>query len=210
VPWDQLSDDESESDENNSTAITIPMPILNHRTEVDQIINSINESITQLLRLSAAVRNPASHDRWLVSRTVDTSAYEPFDISHVREKFPMLHLSIAERLGIANSRRRAFFKYCQEHRNRLSAGLGTSKENDAESTIASSLPERAKKRDFDQTINDDDESNSGFTATSLATSLANATTLRAPPLPPETSYDEPFECPFCYGMIEVSNRSMWK
>ena len=179
---------------------------------MDQIVAGVNEAITNLLRLSATIRNPARHDQWLnFFEELDTSHYEQFDVAHVATKFPQLSVHLARRLGIALSRRRCYFKYREEHRNKMASDLNTL-EQDGKSTIASSLPDNLKTLTVGSSTPDDDDNQSdgGFTATSFATSVADPSSGRIPPLPPGTSYDEYFECPFCYDMIMVSNRPAWK
>lgn len=196
IPWDQLSassdgsvilDAIDESDIGSPTAVAVL-----EDSEMRQIMTSICSVITHLLRLSVAIRNPAPHDQWLASSQFETSAFEPFFINHVKEKFPRLSTKLAERLGIAISRRRSYFKYREEHRNKLAAGLGLDGgfQNDGasviESTVATSLPEKAKEPNFDVANvcrNDEDCSDSGYTATSFATSAAGTAFLKVPPLP---------------------------
>ena len=176
---------------------------------MDQILAGINEAITNLLRLSAAIRNPARHDQWLnFSKSFDTTPFEKYDIAHVVAKYPHISGYLAHRLGTALSRRRCYFKYREEHHNKMAAGL-TADEQDGKSTIASSLPDKQKVSTV--IVGDDDNtSESGFTATSFATSVANPEALPVPSLPPGADYDNHFECPFCYDIIIVKNRSAWK
>jgi hypothetical protein len=93
----------------------------------------------------------------------------------------------------------------------MAAGL-TVEEQDGKSTIASSLPDKLKLSAVDVSMlrDDDNQSEGGFTATSFSTSVADTAALRIPPLPHNTDYDTHFECPFCYDIIIVKNRSAWK
>ncbi|KAF1959279.1 hypothetical protein CC80DRAFT_467745 [Byssothecium circinans] len=216
VPWDQLQFSDSDSDDSEDEEYTQTEPILSqelqHKTEMDQILAGINEAITNLLRLSAAIRNPARHDQWLnFSKSFDTTPFEQYDIGHVAAKYPHISGNLARRLGTASSRRRCYFKYREEHRNKMAAGL-TVEEQDGKSTIASSLPDKQKISDVGVSMlcDDDDQSEGGFTATSFATSVTATAALRVPPLPPDANYDKHFECPFCYDIIIVKNRSAWK
>jgi len=211
-----LSDDDSDDNEvdvDDATS-TSPLQSLGHRTEMDQIRAGVSEAITNLLRLSAAIRNPARHDQWLnFSQSIDTTPYEPYDIGHVVSKYPGISDALACRLGLALSRRRCYFKYRKEHHDKLASGLAGDVQDD-QSTLASSLPSKAKtpKRTNSDlnTAFGDEQSDSGFTTTSFATSIADTTTLRVPPLPRGADFDDPFECQFCFGIIIVGNRSMWK
>jgi hypothetical protein len=215
LPWDERSDDESESDNDNDLLGNHPVDHdLIGITELDQIMESIHENITLLLRLSVSIRNPAPHDRWMKYKLTETSAFEPYDIDHVKSKFPQIGDDLAERLGRANSMRRQYFKYREEHREKLGAGLiPDSSKTIAQSTVASSLRREAKLEDFDvnKAIEDDEMSDSGYTQTSFATSVgAGDNKLTIPPLPEGSTFEEPFECPFCFCIIIVTNRQKWK
>lgn len=183
-----------------------------YKTEIDQVLAGINEAITNLLRLSATIRNPARHDQWLnFSTSFDTTPFEQYDIGHVAAKYSHITASLAKRLGTALSRRRCYFKYRQEHHNKLAAGLTVEDHHHEESTVASSLPGKQKISAFGiNMFEDDDQSDGGFTATSFATSITDTATLRIPPLPSNASFGEHFECPFCFSIVLLKNRTAWK
>lgn len=65
-------------------------------------------------------RKPAPYDRLLRSAKIDTKFYEFFDQRHVLEKFPRADLALIERLGRAITKRRKYFKYREQHRQKLS------------------------------------------------------------------------------------------
>lgn len=65
-------------------------------------------------------RKPAPYDLLLRSVNIDTKAYELFDKRHVLEKFPRADPALIERLGMAISKRRKYFKYREQHRQKLS------------------------------------------------------------------------------------------
>ncbi|KAF5597623.1 zinc finger transcription factor ace1 [Fusarium subglutinans] len=200
VPWDQITADE-EFDESDDPD-----------TELNQISADVADVVNCLLRLSVTIRNPAPHDRFIKSHSIDTSHYEIFDIQHVSSKFRSIDPLLAERLGKAISRRRQFFNYRLAHCTKLSQGL-THEGGDGE-TIASSLPEYLKDAaSGGQPLPIDairgEGSDSGFSQTSYATSLTSVDQCRIPPLPKESS-DGPFECPFCYTIIVADTRSSWK
>src|ERR1700761_9864900 len=108
VPWDELSASDDDSDESeldqtlkcdgteNVTLAHIP-----HQTEMEQIMASINGVVTLLLRLSAAIRRPTPHDRWLSSSTADMAVWETVGVKHVTEKFTGISAKLAQRLGAA-------------------------------------------------------------------------------------------------------------
>ena len=211
-PWDQLSGyEELNLDEEIQEQDGSP------DTELGQISIDVVDVVSCLLRLSVAIRNPAPHDRFVESKLTDASYYEQFDINHVYSKFNSIDSRLAERLGKAISRRRQYLKYRETHHMKLSHGLDQHhlmETDEPPQTIASSLPEHLKDRigpgQVPQVaILEDDHSDTGFSQTSYATSTANDTQRRVPPLP-EAASRGPFECPFCYMIIIAANRSSWK
>lgn len=211
TPWDQLSAEQDATSDEEADSDGTP------ETELDQISIDVTDVVDCLLRLSITIRNPAPHDRFMQSQFTDTSHYEPFDIQHVRSKFHSIDPKLAERLGKAISRRRQYFKYRMAHHTKLSYGLDNHNLADTEDpphTIASSLPEHLKdilesNQTRDASAFKDDRSDTGFSETSYATSMAANEQRRIPPLPEEASRG-PFECPFCYTIISVTNRRAWK
>lgn len=204
TPWDRIKDDEGIGfDSKSEFDDDVPA------TEMSQIAQNVLDVIDCLLRLSVAIRNPAPHDRFATFISTDASHYEKHDIDHVRSKFNKIEPFLAERLGRAISRRRQYFKYRQSHHLKLSQGLGYRETNDG-STIASSLPQRAKAAGFKvEAVDETEASDSGVTQTSLASSHAGGDKLRVPPLPREAE-NGPFECPFCYMMIVATSSLSWK
>ncbi|KAI3322270.1 hypothetical protein HD806DRAFT_144170 [Xylariaceae sp. AK1471] len=216
VPWDKLYVDEDMLDDTSRNEYPSGADELDSSipdTELAQILRNITDITNCLLRLSVTIRNPAPHDRFRESKITDTSHYEPFDIQHVRNKFPNIHSEMSERLGRAISRRRQYFKYREAHHATLSQGLDLDTnltEIVPKSTIASSIPEHLKSKTFNTMALDEDVvSDTGISQTSYATSVATSDKLRVPTLPTEAN-SGPFACPFCYMIIEVSSRSSWK
>lgn len=214
-PWNELSESESDSDDDGDALGKLPInQELIGVTELDQILDSVHEVISLLLRLSISVRNPAPHDRWMRYNSTDSSAFEPHDIDNVKSRFPKVSDDLAERLGRANSMRRQFFKYREEHREKLGVGLLPDDSNTViESTVASSLRTAAKSTAFNASaiMAEDEISDGGRTQTSFATSFrGDGGKPRIPALPSGCTFDEPFERPFCFYIIAIPNRQKWK
>lgn len=213
MPWDEEppdSDSDSDDDELSENNFSFDMP----KKELAQIVRNIGNIVSCLARLAVAIRNPAPHDRFRESQAIDTSYAEPYDIQHVRNKFPGIDSNISERLGKAICRRRQYFKYREAHHARLSEGLhpdSSKTEATAKSTVASSIPDASKKNQgFDVWAQGDDaESDTGLSRTSYANSTVNEDGIRVPPLPKEAQKG-PFECPYCYELIVARTRSAWK
>ncbi|KAK0631462.1 hypothetical protein B0T14DRAFT_559255 [Immersiella caudata] len=209
APWNELEDDAQGTEDDFDDGIP--------DTELGQIAVDVVDVVNCLLRLSVSIRNPAPHDRFVASAPTETSHYEPFDIQHVRSKFGgAMSEDLAVRLGKAISRRRQYFKYRESHHAKLCQGLDPERPTpeNAASTIASSIPRELKDsgdkaQHSTEVINEDARSDSGVSETSFASSIADAAQLRAPPLP-KAAQKGPFECPFCFVMVEATNNISWK
>ncbi|KAF5963168.1 hypothetical protein FBULB1_13594 [Fusarium bulbicola] len=103
LPWDQI---EEEAEDSQSLDIS-------PETEIDQILAHIADAIENLSYLNLTLRRPFADG----SRTDETSPFEPFDIQHVRSKYPEIDSAIAERLGKAISVKRQIFKYRQDNKS---------------------------------------------------------------------------------------------
>jgi len=205
IPWDHVENDEGIGFDSKSESNDDDVPA----TEMSHIAQNVSDVIDCLLRLSVAIRNPAPHDRFATFLSIDASHYEKYDIDHVRSKFSKIEPFLAERLGRSISRRRLYFKYRESHHLKLPQGLNCRGANDG-STIASSLPQRAKAPGFNvEAVDEDEASDSGVTQTSFVSSNTGADKLRVPPLPREAE-NGPFECPFCYVMIIATSSLSWK
>ncbi|KAJ6790296.1 hypothetical protein PWT90_09962 [Aphanocladium album] len=182
------------------------------KTELEQIVIHIRETVDSLLGLSITIRNPAPHDRFMTMSATDISFYEPHDISHVKELYSGLLPWQAQRLGAAISKRRQYFRYRRTHREKLAFGIDDDVDAGlrAPSTLASSIPSNLKDKSSLITRESQEEEQQDYMSqTSLATSVAESSTRRIPPLPEDAEYG-PFECPFCFCIITAKNRMEWK
>ena len=119
--------DSSQEDQNNddrkNTAETYPVPVnISSEAELHRLSQSASDIIANLYKLSIIIRNGnLSQDRFLKSSKTDVSYYEPYDEQHVKNKFPEASEELVERLGRANTRRRQYLKYREQHHEKLSA-----------------------------------------------------------------------------------------
>ena len=98
-------------------------------TELQELLRSIIEAITSLLKLSIVIRNPLPRDRYAKSAGMPP-LNSSYDIAHVRHKYPKTEGTGAEgevkddwllkRLGKAITSRRQFLRYRRDHREKLS------------------------------------------------------------------------------------------
>lgn len=172
-------------------------------------VEEIREVNLCLLRFAMTLRNPVRHDQLKKSATTSTHHFEPFDIAHVRHKFPDAQSYLHERLGKAITKHRQYFKYREEHHSKLSEGLDDEKvRHERPSTIATSL--NMPVPDLPEAIGEELGTESLYTATSFAPTTAGDTTLRPPPLPEAGRDGCPFECPLCFGIVVAEDERTWR
>ncbi|KAK1836523.1 hypothetical protein QBC39DRAFT_338304 [Podospora conica] len=213
TPWDkepapqgELVDDEEGAEDFGQQPDT---------TELDQLSTDIGEVIDCLFRLSVSIRNPAPHDRFKRSVWTDTATLAHFDIAHVRERLVDVDAGMIERLGRANAHRRQYFRYREQHHEKLARGIDeahlTTTDDAVTSTIASSIPQQMKAVESigEASVLDEDKSSTGWTETTIASSLVAGDRPRIPP-PPKESSSRPFECPYCYMMISATTTLAWR
>ncbi|KAL8676616.1 MAG: hypothetical protein Q9186_006886 [Xanthomendoza sp. 1 TL-2023] len=128
LPYDQLSSDSdssvsslSDNGVQGNNGLGNVIEEVPSSTELQEIQRAISSYLSILYRVSIIIRkNPTPYDRLIKSAKIDTSFYEFFDHRHVLEKFPSASPLLVERLGKAISRRRKYFKYREQHRQKLS------------------------------------------------------------------------------------------
>lgn len=91
-------------------------------TELEEIRSAVANTITCLYQMSILIRRPAQHN-WKRSYTAEVKAFEPFDVNHVREKFPHANYELIQRLGKAITRRRGYLRDRERHRAKLGRDL---------------------------------------------------------------------------------------
>ncbi|RYP74981.1 hypothetical protein DL771_002629 [Monosporascus sp. 5C6A] len=116
TPWDELPDSESDSDSDNEVSDDAEAQ---GDTELKQLLGSIKTTITCLFRLSMSIRDPAPNDQSRSIITVDKSYFEEYDMQHAKAKYPGCADYLVERLGRANSGRRQYLSYREEHHQKL-------------------------------------------------------------------------------------------
>lgn len=230
---DGPTDTETESSESEDGSRPI--------SEIRELFLAAEGSITSLFKLSIVIRNPTPRGRYAKLASM-ASLDDSFDIGHVWQKYPRARQApwLVERLGKANTRRRQYFRYRQQHGDKLSkepeeqAREVYLKNSDAQ-VIATAQPGPAPGREtlshisgskpvtkithttattfVAENLSDhiEEHSNTGRSVTSYATSITeDPNSLRIPP-PPEMSADgKPFVCPYCCTVQIVESRRSWK
>ncbi len=179
------------------------------QTEIQQIRKSVATIINCLFQMSILVRKPAQHDLLVGSRKADVTAFEPFDYSHVLDKFPKADKKLVSRLGHAITRRRQYLKYRERHAMKLRQGIDKVT-NVSQGDEGTALSETVATDLHNWHIDFDDKaSESGFSQTSYAPTLMSGGDITIPAPPRASQGGEPFECPYCYYVITVQSTRSW-
>lgn len=206
-------------------------------TELQEQLKDISHVITCLYRFTIAIRSPAQRDRLQKCAFIDVSHYEFFDIQHASNKFPGVEQTLLDRLGKANSRRRQLLIYHERHHTKIARYIDAPAPTTVDrleeteyqdlSKIAESLPTdvvNPSPGTIAPTMNTfttvstfvqgpvrviDTGSDAGQSQTSYATSSGDDTgyKLRVPPLP--NTDGEPFECPYCFTIVDIDGSKAW-
>lgn len=182
-----------------------------HQSEVRSIYYAMRDTINNLFHMSVVIRLPAQCDRFLGTKRLDAILYEPFDKQHVNSKYPHADEDLLNRLGLAISRRRALLKYRERHHIKLGHGLNTLLGDD---TQPAKLSETDATEFHNSSVETSDywesRSQSAISQTSYAsTILHGGGGMSIPPPPAESADGEYFECPFCFEIISVRDRTAW-
>ena len=178
-------------------------------TELQQLYEEVVNIIDCLYQLSMLIRKPAQHDLLVGSRVGDKAEFEFYDKEHVRNLHPKTEEQINQRLGRAITRRRKYLSYRERHHRKLGKGIDevqgiqqTTTGSVMSETIATDF--RSHNIDFEET-----SSNSGMSQTSYAPSLIGGGRVTIPPPPKDSVGGKPFECPYCFFVIEIKSPRSW-
>ena len=202
--WDEEIYSDSDSDSDSDDYDYDGINNLQGSTELKQLYASIRSTITSLMRISMAIREPAPNRE---ARSIDKSHFEQHDMFHVQNKFPIAPQHLAERLGRAISSRRQYLTYREVHHNKLAKDIDKLGLEAARTEFTTNSTEATRLQRTDS-LNIADDGDDTASVTSYATSV-NAT-LRAPNLPKEAREKEHYNCPLCYGLIAIHTTSAWK
>ncbi|KAL8702444.1 MAG: hypothetical protein Q9201_004395 [Fulgogasparrea decipioides] len=177
------------------------------QTDVHQLQRSVATIITCLFQMSMLVRKPAQHDIRVGSRGAEVAVFEPFDYSHVRDKYPKAEDFVVSRLGQGLTRRRKYLKYRERHALKLKQGInnavtGNSIDDNASETIATDVQNWNVRFD-------DNAPQSGISETSYAPTLMSGGDITIPAPPRSSHGGAPFECPYCYFIITAPSTRSW-
>ena len=188
--------------------------------------------ITCLYKFSNAIRNPAPKDRLRKITLIDMSYIEDWDIKQVDKMLcpvdPQNDFRVAkylsERLGKANTRRRQLLKYYETHHKEISKPVTSTMGDSSAGAPAKVLdlgraatvyPEVKSQTTIPTTKVQADEIKQGedcLSQISCATSTNHTMRIHVPPPPTQNAAfeDEPFECPYCFNIINIRSENDWK
>lgn len=201
------------------------------RTELGVLRESIKETVTCLLLLSVHIRRAAKMDRY--TRSDAQSSLDPrYDIDYVRQKFPHAAKKpwLVERLGKAITRRRQYFLYRRHHREKL-ARDAKAKALSERATTADRLDEPGNDQSaepLDPTITSESlteatplsplesararspSEDDDVTEPSYVSSSPSANAPSIPPPPASAVIGTPFECPYCFEIVQLKSVDSWR
>ena len=156
----------------------------------DDLVETTDGTITNLLKLAPLVRHNPGRDPW--KRIFALPPWDPRPmIDNVHQKWPKLRTNadLSQRLGVANSRRRQFFRYREEHVAKLALPLNDN------GTVTETTP--TTFLDVDGIVNVQpptaNSNDDAMSDTTFATTFGqDADTFMTIPEPPE-GYDKKYE-----------------
>ena len=178
-------------------------------TELQQLHEDVINIVDCLYQLSMLIRRPAEHDMIVGSHMGDMAQFEFYDKEHVRNFHPNTVKEIYQRLGSAITRRRKYLLYRERHHKKLEKGI--EEVQGIQLATTGSVTSETIATDF-QTPNIDFEetsSNSGISQTSYAPSLIDGGRVTIPPAPRDSVGGKPFECPYCFFVIDIKSTRSW-
>ena len=203
--FDELSEHEVEASDEEDDA----WPGNETTTELQQLYEEVLNIVDCLYQMSMLIRKPAQHDMLIGSRMGDLAHFEFHDQQHVRDLHPRAEEYIGQRLGRAITRRRKYLFYRERHHKKLEKGI-EDVQGIQRATTGSVLSEtiatdfKAPNIDFEETSLD-----SGMSQTSYAPSLIDGGRVTIPPPPRDSVGGKPFECPYCFFVIDIRSTRSW-
>ncbi|RPA85647.1 hypothetical protein BJ508DRAFT_358609 [Ascobolus immersus RN42] len=164
--------------------------------ELKELWESAKATLTGLFRLSMVIRKRKKkrYAKW--ETAVEFAA--AFDVQHTRDKFPTTVSKapwLVERLGTANARRRQYFLYRRDHREKLAYE-------------SKPLPDGENASECERY--NENNSDTARSETSYAFSESDGDNKIEVPRAPRGYLSGPVECPFCWEIQEIGDFRSWK
>jgi hypothetical protein len=194
----------------------------------------IGNVVACLYRLSITIQNPSSREKLEKMEKIDMTFFETFDTEHIRNKFGIIRESggdwLLERLGKSNTKRRQILRYHETHHEKIVglriAQLGAEEGEAPEvgmssgdfysvgpstvQTTVSTVYQQNQEYDLVNPIDLDSRSEAGCSQTSYASSTNSGKDVFRVPPPPQGFDSGPFQCPYCFRIVETTNKNSWK
>ncbi|KAM3413518.1 hypothetical protein BST61_g11507 [Cercospora zeina] len=195
------------------------------RTELGELQLSLEDSITSLLKVSALIRTSAGLDRRAYAQRVASrsiSMSPQFDIAHVLQKYPKLArvdlhalIGLATKLGNALTQRRQYLSYARDHHDRLSGATSTSARQKSTAASIAALTLHASEKQpsslqADDVVEREEVESQASSTQSSSAAVSEPEMLTVPELETLSEAGRPFECPFCYNMLEFTKQCNWR
>jgi hypothetical protein len=216
---EEISDPHSNAQDSTRTDIS----------EISELWLMVEEITTSLMKASVLVRKSTKRNRFqhairAAAKVASPSVPTIWDVEHIRYKHPKLERNrwLLDRVGEANTHRRQFLLYAQDHGRRVAfdqSGDFVSKSLFSRPTQALTQATTVVK---DEKVSsalahlDDYEGNDDASATSLTTYATgrdddiSTTRLRIVPLTTVCPEGKPGLCPYCQGMVLFTDRKLWR
>lgn len=180
------------------------------KTERQEVFEEAAVIINCLYQMSTVVRQPVRHDRIVESSSINTSHFEAFDREHVTSKFPRADGKLTKRLGMAITKRRRYLKYRERHHTKLAHGLAVAEGETVDEFSTLSPTVITAEQNHQSAIYNDNSSEGAFSQTTYGSdSIAGRGPIKIPQPPKGWVSGVPFECPYCYFLIEVKHKRSW-
>lgn len=200
----------------------------NSSSDIKELLDSIRDRISDLLRLSIAIRKVPAKDEYAKAALRYPNFDGITDSVHVRDKYPEATAEtwLIDRLGLAITRRRQFLLYRNNHQKRLEEIHNLKRGLDGKTmwsgTKASTHFPVSEEWETSAFEDGHTASNSEYHARPM-TEYADSSRgtdgatnkLRTPRLPLNNNgirvqYGEMFECPYCHRLQVVADKAHWK
>ena len=191
------------------------------KTEIQELQESLTTNVNCLFQMSILVRKPAQHDLYLGSRCADVAVFERFDCTLVKHKFPKADDALVRRLGSAITRRRKYLKYRERLATESRKGVGNvdPAARDVQEIDVGEITQSITRvvvpdyyvRNLEQRniVFDDKASDTGIPQTYYMPASLSGRNIALPAPSEDTLDGEPFECPYCFQFVAVSEKRSW-
>ncbi|KAK3698106.1 hypothetical protein LTR37_017064 [Vermiconidia calcicola] len=202
------------------------------------IFASLSDAVSRLFRVSKLIGRSTTSDRHAKAETAGDAKFdESYDTAHVKHKFVDAKAEswLLDRLGKANTKRRQYFRYCQNHREWIAGGihskltmapnvqLGSNVHHRGSSYRTQPTPTLGSKpsvmKSAASTLGPVDLSavDVGFDDTATVTTAVTNTygdqdsrPLPVPKLVDIAESGTDFECPYCHTIQKFNGQRGWK